>query len=245
MKTFLSLPFLLIYGQLLVLFCWRKGYFKMAQVMLIGMMLSLYLLCTPLMTQFLLAILGKYPPVINATQLKEQGYQAIVVLGGGFYQGEEMHNTWQAGGYSLSRLRYAAHLARESQLPILITGFEASAMASTLIQDFGIDAKWQEKMSQDTDENARFSRDMLKKEGINNIVLVTDAWHMGRGKLAFDHYGFSALAAPTDFPMGFYQNQPNLLQPKAGLFLMNIFGVSECLGHIKYRVKYLFAKSNP
>ncbi len=214
----------------------------MAQVLLISMMLGLYLLCTPLMTHILLAILGKYPPVINATQLKAQGYQAIVVLGGGFYQGEEMHNTWQAGGHSLSRLRYAAHLARESQLPVLLTGFEAPAMASTFIQDFGIDAKWTEKMSHDTNENARFSQDLLQKEGVNKIVLVTDAWHMGRGKLAFDHYGFQALAAPTDFPMGFFQHPPRLLKPKASIFLMNIFGVSECLAHIKYRVNYLFAK---
>ncbi len=240
MKTFFSLPFLLIYGQLFALFCWRKGYIKMAQSLLIAMMLGLYLLCTPLMTTLLLTLLGKFPPVTNGTVLKEQGYQAIVVLGGGFYQGEEMHNAWQAGGNSLSRIRYAAHLARESQLPVLVTGFEAPAMASTLIQDFGIDAQWQEVKSQDTDENARFSRELLKKQGIEKVVLVTDVWHMGRGKLAFEHYGFKALAAPTDFPMGFYKNKPSLLMPKAALFMMNMYGVSECLGHIKYRVSYLF-----
>lgn len=213
----------------------------MAQSLLIAMMLGLYLLCTPLMTTVLLTLLGKFPPVTNGTVLKEQGYQAIVVLGGGFYQGEEMHNAWQAGGYSLSRLRYAAHLARESQLPIVVTGFEAPAMASTLIQDFGVDAQWQEVKSQDTDENARFSRELLKKHGIEKVVLVTDVWHMGRGKLAFEHYGFKVLAAPTDFPMGFYKNKPSLLAPKAALFMMNMYGVSECLGHIQYRVRYLFS----
>ena len=245
MKTFLSLPFLLIYGQLLALFCWRKGYIKMAQSLLIAMMLGLYLLCTPLMTTVLLTLLGKFPPITNGALLKEQGYQAIVVLSGGFYRGEEMHNQWQAGGYSLTRLRYAAHLARESQLPIIISGVEAPAMANTLIQDFGINAQWLEAKSKNTDENARFSRDVLRQQGIKKFVLVTDVWHMGRSQLAFAQYNLYPLAAPTDFPMGFYQKQPSLLQPKADLFLMNIFGVSECLGHIKYRVKYLFAKSNP
>lgn len=212
----------------------------MAQSLLIAMMLGLYLLCTPLMTTLLLTLLGKFPPVTNGALLKEQGYQAIVVLGGGFYQGEEMHNAWQAGGNSLSRLRYAAHLARESQLPILISGIEAPAMASTLIQDFGIDAQWLEIKSQDTDQNARFSRDLLAKNGIKKFVLVTDVWHMGRGKLAFAHYNLHPLAAPTDFPMSFYQHKPSLLTPKATLFMMNMYGVSECLGHIKYRVSYLF-----
>lgn len=240
MKTFLSLPFLLIYGQLFALLCWRKGYIKMAQSLLIAMMLGLYLLCTPLMTTLLLTLLGKFPPVTNGTVLKEQGYQAIVVLSGGFYRGEEMHNQWQAGGYSLTRLRYAAHLARESQLPILISGVEAPAMANTLIQDFGIDAQWLEAKSQDTDENARFSRDVLTKHHIKKFVLVTDVWHMGRSTLAFAHYNLHPLAAPTDFPMGFFPQRPHLLAPKASLFMMNMYGVSECLGHIKYRVSYFF-----
>ena len=240
MKTFFSLPFLLIYGQLFALFCWRKGYIKMAQSLLIAMMLGLYLLCTPLMTTILLTLLGKFPPITHGTLLKEQGYQAIVVLSGGWYRSEEMHNQWQAGGYSLTRLRYAAHLARESQLPILISGVEAPAMANTLIQDFGIDAKWLEAKSQDTDENAHFSHDVLAKNGIKKFVLVTDVWHMGRSMLAFAHYGLHPLAAPTDFPMGFFLSRPYLLEPKAGLLQVNMFGLSECLGQIQYRLMYLF-----
>lgn len=204
------------------------------------LIIGLYLLCTPLMTNVLLAIVGKYPPVVHPEQLNAQGYQAIVVLGGGFYRGEEMHNDWQAGGASLSRLRYAAYVARVTQLPVLISGFEAPAMASTLIQDFGIYAKWQEPHSQNTDQNASLTAAMLLPQGIKKVVLVTDAWHMGRGKLAFEHYGFEALAAATDFPLSFYAKEPALLQPKAALFLMNVYGVSECLGHVQYRLRYLF-----
>ena len=140
----------------------------------------------------------------------------------------------------MTRLRYAAHLARESQLPILISGVEAPAMANTLIQDFGIDAKWLEAKSQDTDENAHFSHDVLAKNGIRKFVLVTDVWHMGRSMLAFAHYGLHPLAAPTDFPMGFFLSRPYLLEPKAGLLQVNMFGLSECLGQIQYRLMYLF-----
>jgi len=93
---------------------------------------------------------------------------------------------------------------------------------------------------QDTDENARFSRDVLAKNGIKKFVLVTDVWHMGRSTLAFAHYGLHPLAAPTDFPMGFFLNSPHLLEPKAGLLQVNMFGLSECLGQIQYRVMYLF-----
>ncbi len=238
MKTFFSLPFLLIYLLLIVLICWRRGYKRTGQGVIWGVIIGLYLFCTPLMSKVLLKIVGDYAPLTHAERVKEEGYQAIVVFGGGFYQGQEMHNDWQAGGYSLSRVRYAAHLAKASHLPILLSGFEAPAMAYTLSKDLATPVKWQELHSTTTDENARFSAEVLAQQGITRVVLVSDAWHMGRAKLAFERYGVLVLPAPTDFPMGFFEQKPALLQPKAALFLMNVFGLSECFGQVKYRVMY-------
>lgn len=241
MKILFSFPFLLIYLLIVVSVCWWYGYKRTGLTLIAGIIVSLYLVCTPLMTRTLLQLLGEYPPLLQADRLTDQGYQAIVVLSGGFYQGLEMNSQPQAGGYSLTRLRYAAHLARTSQLPILISGVEAPAMASTLIQDFGLEARWQESLSEDTDQNARFTAEMLGKLGLKKIVLVTDVWHMGRSQMAFAHYGVHALAAPTDFPSGFFKEQPGLFAPRAILFPMNLFGLSECLGQIKYRVQYWWA----
>lgn len=238
MKILFSFPFLLIYLLIIIFICWWRGYKRMGLTVIAGMALGLYLLCTPWMTRVLLQILGEYPPLTQPERLRDQGYQAIIVLGGGFYRGQEMNNQPQAGGYSLTRLRYAAHLARTTQLPVVLSGFEAQAMASTLIQDFGIEATWLEANSRDTDENARFSSVLLQKHHITKAVLVTDVWHMGRAMLAFDHYKVQALPAPTDFPMGFFTQPPALLMPRATLFPMNLFGLSECLGQIKYRLQY-------
>ena len=79
---------------------------------------------------------------------------------------------------------------------------------------------------------------MLFRSGIDKIVLVTDVWHMGRSQLAFRHYGLTALAAPTDFPTGFFREPPPWWQPSIMLLPMNMFGLSECFGQIKYRLRY-------
>ncbi|PTQ90410.1 YdcF family protein [Agitococcus lubricus] len=237
MKTFFSFPFLLMYSLLVMGLCWHYDYKKTAYGMLLSLILGIYLLCTPLMTRMLQAVTGTYPP-LNILSIPSQ-YQALVILGGGIYRGDELNQQVQAGGYSLSRLRYGAHLARATQLPVLLSGVEAPALNNTLIQDFGVMTRWQEDKSRNTDENARFSAALLHNMGIKDIILVTDSWHMGRAKLAFEHYGFKVLPAPTDFPMGFFDRTPAILQPKAALFMMNLFGLSECLGQIKYRLQYL------
>ena len=54
-----------------------------------------------------------------------------------------------------------------------------------------------EKSSMNTDENARFSSDILRKRGVNRILLVTDPIHMFRAKESFQHYGIYADPVPT------------------------------------------------
>ncbi|MBK7301229.1 MAG: YdcF family protein [Moraxellaceae bacterium] len=70
--------------------------------------------------------------------------------------------------------------------------------------------------------------------------MVTDAWHMSRSVLAFKHFGFSVIPAPTEFPEGFFINPQALLQPTAMMFSANLRGLAEVLGHVKYRVRYWF-----
>lgn len=103
-------------------------------------------------------------------------------------------------------LRYAARLARETRLPSLLSGGnpygefpEAEAMARTMKADFGVEARWIEKSSATTAENAARTFAMLAQARITRIALVTTAWHMPRARRAFAAAGFDVVPAPTSY----------------------------------------------
>ena len=72
-------------------------------------------------------------------------------------------------------------------------------MRQVLQQDFHVPAVWVEEGSRNTFENALQSGALLKPAGIQRIYLVTHAWHMRRARIAFEHAGFTVIAAPTGF----------------------------------------------
>ena len=61
------------------------------------------------------------------------------------------------------------------------------------------DALWYETKSLNTYENALHTRQILDKNGISHIVLVTSAVHMPRALALFEKQGFSVIPAPTDY----------------------------------------------
>lgn len=142
-----------------------------------------------------------------------EGAEAIVILGGGrrlFAPEYPLGETISSG--TLERLRYGATVARETHLPILVSGgkpsngmtsgehSEASHMAGVLEREFLVPVKWVETESEDTVENASFSAPILKEENISIIVLVTHFNHMSRAKMAFEGQGLTVIAAPVVLP---------------------------------------------
>lgn len=238
MKVFFSLPFLLIYGLLLVSVLVHLRLRRSAIVLLVSMMASLYLLCTPWLAHVLMRMVAITPPLEKPQSLVDNGVQAIVVAGGGDYFSPETGSSSVAGGYSLPRLRYAARLARQSGLPVLLTGIEASAMARTLDQDYGLKAAWVESESLNTAENADRTAAILLPLNINRVALVTDAWHMSRASFVFKRHGFLVTPAATSYPLAYIQGQPPLLLPRNELFAQNMIGISELLGQVLYRIKF-------
>lgn len=111
---------------------------------------------------------------------------------------------------SLKRISYAAHLYRSRGLPLLVTGGLATdhadeeplaiTMKRVFEEQFQIPVEWTENASRNTSENARLSAAMLKHAGIGHIILVTDAVHMRRARLAFERAGIAVTPGPT-----FYQ----------------------------------------
>jgi uncharacterized SAM-binding protein YcdF (DUF218 family) len=213
---------------------WQHGGAALASLSLV----SLLLLSLPVVGNALMAPLEGQTP-ITATQL--QRVQAIVILGGGTYFTAPEYGGDTVGLATLERLRYGALLARESRLPLLVTGGaptggrpEAESMREALEKDFGVKVRWVEASSRDTAENASLSAAMLKAGGVTRVALVSHAWHLTRAMALFEKQGLEVTAAP----MGFSTAAPSLL---AG-FLPGNLGTSrealhEYLGQLYNRIK--------
>jgi uncharacterized SAM-binding protein YcdF (DUF218 family) len=170
--------------------------------------------------------------------------QAIVVLGGEVIRARNENLGIRPGLLTLDRLRTAAALHRRTGLPILVTGgitqpatpAVGKVMEESLRDDFQTPARWVEAKSADTWENARFSADILRPEGITSVYVVTHAWHMRRALLAFEGSGLTVTAAPTalDDPLG-----PVLSDflPRAAGWQTGYFAVHEWIGYVWYKLR--------
>jgi uncharacterized SAM-binding protein YcdF (DUF218 family) len=157
--------------------------------------------------------------------------QAIVVLGGGTYFSAPEYGGDTVKAQVLARLRYAAHLHRALDKPVLASGGapegnsvpEARLMREVLQQDFRITVQWIEEGSRNTFENAQLSASLLKPAGIQQIYLVTHAWHMRRARLAFEHAGFNVIPAPTGYATRFKLTALDFLPDARALYDSGLF----------------------
>ena len=123
-------------------------------------------------------------------ELKKAPRTAIVVLGGGHRDLAPEYGVSELQPMGLERLRFGLWLARQTELPVLFSGgrahgsapgqSEAEIAARTAERDFGRALRWTEAESRDTRENALRSVALLKREGIERIVVVTHGYHMPR-----------------------------------------------------------------
>lgn len=142
------------------------------------------------------------PP--DAAAMREA--QAIVILAGGKREAVE-YGGWTVNDLSLARLRYGVRLARDTGLPVLLSGGvvrrgppEAALMRDAMQQDFGMAPRWVETRSRDTHENALYSAELLKAAGISRVLLVSHAVHLRRAGAEFAAAGIATVNAPTELP---------------------------------------------
>ena len=128
------------------------------------------------------ALLERSSPPFSSSQAKAA--QAIVVLTG--------HN---------ASMLEAARLHHQTGLPVLASGGdgEAAAIKNHLEESLQTPVKWTEGNSLNTEQNARFSVDILARAQVRKIILVTHAMHMRRAQTMFADQGFEVVPAPTDF----------------------------------------------
>jgi uncharacterized SAM-binding protein YcdF (DUF218 family) len=142
-----------------------------------------------------------------------QDVQAIVVLGGGVIPEAPEYGAAQPGPHTLLRLRYGAWLAKRTGKPLAFAGGIGWAAAGTpteaegtvakrvLRDEYGLTLRWMDDRSRDTAENAAHMAELLRRDRIRRIALVTDATHMARAAAAFSAVGLEVVPAPTNFPV--------------------------------------------
>ncbi|MGE5450632.1 MAG: YdcF family protein [Acidobacteriota bacterium] len=138
---------------------------------------------------------------------------AIVVLGGGREPLAREYGVSDLSAHSSERLRYGIWLSRQTGLPLAFSGGigwaqqqegagspEADVAARVAQQHYGWTLRWTEGHSSDTRGNAGMTVAMLAQEGVTEIVLVTEAFHMPRAKRAFERAVTQAVIAHPDWP---------------------------------------------
>lgn len=181
-------------------------------------------------------------PVILPDQLRSAG--AIVILGGGRYRNAPEFGADTVSSETLVRLRYGGLLARESGLPVLMSGgrpaggglSEAAAMAR-VFHEWRLPVRWIEGAASDTADNAVGAARLLRSAGIGRVLLVTQAFHMPRARRSFEAAGLQVVPAPTDFYAQRPLSLPDYLPQSEGMRWVR-WGLRERIGQIWYRWRH-------
>ena len=148
----------------------------------------------------------------------------IVVLGGGLVPLAPEYGVSDLSHYSAERLRYGVWLSRQTGWPLGFSGGigwgqkglqegpgEAQTAARVAQQMYGVPLRWVESESADTRGNAAGSVALLAGQGVTEIVVVTEAWHMERARRAFEEAAVrwatregKAVPVITPGPMGYW-----------------------------------------
>jgi uncharacterized SAM-binding protein YcdF (DUF218 family) len=183
------------------------------------------------------------PPPCSAAQRAPA--QALVILGGGRNRGSPEWGGETVKTYTLQRLRYGARLARESSLPIYVSGgkpdggvlSEGALMRDVLKNDYGLSARWVDETADTTGDNAVVAARDLKAAGLTRVALVTDAIHMPRSRDIFAAMGLAVIACPTAYagqrPFALWQLVPGVVALQ-----ISHFALREWVARGWYRVRY-------
>ncbi|MDP2004078.1 MAG: YdcF family protein [Rubrivivax sp.] len=179
---------------------------------------GLYLSCTNAISGLLKRGLTQPPQALATAEigdLKKAPRTAIVVLGGGRRVLSPEYGVSNLKERTIERLRYGIWLGRETGLPLAFSGgvgydtrdgaTEAEIAARIAEREFGRPLRWTENESRDTRENALRTVALLRKDGIEQIVVVTHDYHMRRALRNFERAAaqgtpMKIVAAPMGLP---------------------------------------------
>lgn len=237
------LGFAILLSSIALLLLWR-GRKTAAKGFLAAAIVLLWVCSTPKFANWIVGTLEQdFPPVPIASVPVAD---AIVLLGGmtnGIVPGTGMPDL----SAEVDRLLHAAVLYKAGKAPVLLlTGgnarsYEPEAVSmKKLLLAMGIpeQAMVLEGLSRNTRQNAEYSARILSELGINKILLVTSAYHMGRASFEFERLGLEVLPAATDHQV--VERPETLLDwlPQASALNGATKSIKEYLGRVVGHVLY-------
>ena len=167
----------------------------------------MYLLSITLVSDRLLKPLETYYAQPELSALRNA--DAIVVLGGGSVGGvKDFDGEGQAAADPANRLLMGIRLHRALNIPIIVSGGQVFTYAGTeaeieyrLLKGAGIGEAFilKEERSRNTVENARYTKQLCEKMGMDKVILVTSGYHLPRSVLIFEREGVPVIPYPTDY----------------------------------------------
>ena len=175
--------------------------------------------------------------------------QAIVILGGGTRHAPEYGGA-TVDAVTLERVRYGATLARETGLPLLVSGGaiasappEALLMRNVLVNEFRVPVRWLETRSRNTHENAVKSAAILKANHVRRVILVGHSFDFPRASREFEAAGINVTRAPLNLPMaGSYTFDD--FWPSAKGLQYSYYACYEILANAAYSLTHIGVSSN-
>lgn len=159
--------------------------------------------------------------------------EVIVVLGGGTESADPPRPMTEVNSAG-SRVLYAAKLYQEGAAPVILVsggnldfsdarGATPAEEMTELLLLMGIpdEAIWPQGRSQNTYEDALYSAELLRENGIDEVILVTSAMHMPRSVALFENQDIVVIPAPVNFTIT-EQNWANAFRPTAGELLIHL-----------------------
>jgi uncharacterized SAM-binding protein YcdF (DUF218 family) len=240
--------FLSLVGLVLMRKARRVGFYMVASGLIF-----LYISSLPVTAKILLSWLEPETAVtekqltqaIDVTQINPP--QAIVILGASRHYNSLEFESDTPNEFALERIRYGVWLARRTMLPILVSGglgennslSGAELMKQVIEGDFALPVRWAETQSRTTYENAKYSTEKLKADGIKSIYLVTHAGHMKRSVMSFKQFGLTIHPAPTAFgSTSQHSISVRHFLPSAKAFYRTSLVFHEWVGMIWYWLRY-------
>jgi uncharacterized SAM-binding protein YcdF (DUF218 family) len=209
-----------------------------------------WVLSTPYFAQLLIDGLQKPFPPLPSKILTNNKNSEIVVLGFGVEDAPEYAGKDNLSIKSLARVQYAAYLSSLTHLPVTVSGgnrdnmarSEADLMQSVLQKSFNTPVSDSENTSRNTQEQSTLLVPILKKKNIQQIYLVTNAWHMQRSmyafKKAFSNTDITIIPAPMGYIALKSQNVFINLLPFLNALDTSVIALYEYLGIFWYRIYY-------
>ena len=190
---------------LLALLARLVGGTRSVTVLLLIAVAWLYACSTAYVADLLMASLESDYPARTVSRIERA--DAIVVLGGAT-NGATHGNRLADVNDQADRLLHALALYKAGKAPVIVVSggsrsWEApeSVLMSEILQAMGVpeDAIIEERVSRNTLENARYTRDVLAKHNLSRVLLVTSAFHMRRAETMFRLQGVDVIPSATDY----------------------------------------------